>query len=385
MQYQEIKKWTVLVYTMVLVVLGVFMATVVLNVAVELSVEYDKRNIEISLMNIIEAKWDLAMKYSRELGNTGSGFIDIISCPYNISMSGSTVLDNDVDTQLRYLTGAIICLWTHDNGSELILNFNSDFNDIEFANYQWHQIPVNSSVLTGTFWDSDNTFLDLGSNAFIAADGYDDNFNSDNFSISSTGSIYYPDGYIDDDADARVLTYGYVIEDSWLYNTFWSNTQMKNYIEENPYNNDSVFRKLWQVSSWYLHLDINASHRLVLFRIDNDTYNETNELIIEQNITGTGQLAGVWYLQNDLSLNSGTGSAYNFDFINNDYALFVENTSSGALLYQIRWEVAASWSGIYINPLKDNNISIFSFLWSHMLIDDEWRLIWDQFEVFWLK
>jgi len=32
------------------------MATVVLNIAVELSIEYDKRNIEISLTNIIKTK-----------------------------------------------------------------------------------------------------------------------------------------------------------------------------------------------------------------------------------------------------------------------------------------------------------------------------------------
>jgi hypothetical protein len=72
---------------MVLVVLGVFMATVVLNVATELSIEYNNRNIEISLMNIIETKGDLSMKYAKELNNTGSGFVDLISCPDNMSMS----------------------------------------------------------------------------------------------------------------------------------------------------------------------------------------------------------------------------------------------------------------------------------------------------------
>ena len=50
MQKQSNNRGTVLVYTMVLVVLWVFMATVVLNVATELSVEYEKRNIEISLL-----------------------------------------------------------------------------------------------------------------------------------------------------------------------------------------------------------------------------------------------------------------------------------------------------------------------------------------------
>jgi hypothetical protein len=160
---------------------------------------------------------------------------------------------------------------------------------------------------------------------------------------------------------------------------------MKKYIDDNAYNNDNLLKKLWQLSAGYLRLDINKSHRLVLFQIDNDRHNETNELLIEQTITGTGQLAGVGYLQDDLSLSSSTGSAYNFDFVNNDYALFIENTSSWALLYQVRGEEIATGSWVYLSPLKDNDMSVFSFLWSHMLIDDEGRLIGDQFEVFWLK
>jgi hypothetical protein len=386
MQHQKIIKWTVLVYTMVLVVLGVFMATVVLNVATELSIEYNNRNIEISLMNIIETKGDLSMKYAKELNNTGSGFVDLISCPDNMSMSWTTLLDTDIDTQIRYLTGSVLCLGTHDSGWDLILTFNSDFNDLEFANYQGHQIPINSWNLTGTFGDSDTSFLDLWSSAYITADLYDDNFDSDNYNIFSTGSIYYPDGYIDNDAGARALNYGYISEDSWLYSVLWSNTRMKDYIAQNSHNNNtSVLMSLWQVVWWYLKLDINASHRIVVYEIDNDSYNETNELIIQQTITGTGQLGWVWYLQSDLTLDSGTGSAYNFDFVNNDYAVFIENTSSEALLYQIRGEDATSGSGIYLNPLKDDDIYLFSFLWSHMVIDEEWRLIWDQFEVFWLK
>jgi hypothetical protein len=48
----------------------------------------------------------------------------------------------------------------------------------------------------------------------LAPDGYDDNFDSDNYQNSSTGSTYYPDNYLDNDADARALNYGYVIENS---------------------------------------------------------------------------------------------------------------------------------------------------------------------------
>jgi hypothetical protein len=49
------------------------------------------------------------MKYTRELNQTGSGFVDLISCPTNISMSGATTLDSDVDTQLTYDTGFMVC------------------------------------------------------------------------------------------------------------------------------------------------------------------------------------------------------------------------------------------------------------------------------------
>lgn len=362
------------------------MATVVLNVATELSIEYNNRNIEISLMNIIETKGDLSMKFTRELNDTGSGFTDLLSCPTNISLSWSTILDSDIDTEIRYLTGAVICLGTHDSGEDLVFTFNAAFDDLEFANYQGYQITINSSTLTGIFGDSDSSFLNLWSSAYVTPDLYDDDFNSDNYDISSSWSTYYPDGYIDDDAQGRVLNYGYILENSWLYNAFWSNTRMKNFIAKNPHNNNSSsFKRLWQVVSWYLELDINTSHRIVLFEIDNDTYNESNELVIQQTVMGTGQLAWVWYLQSDLSLGSGTTSAYNFDFVSNDYALFIENTSSWALLYQIQWEDAISGSGIYLSPLKDDEVSLLSFLGSHMLIDEQWRLIWDQFEVFWLK
>ena len=66
------------------------MATVVLNVAVELDTQYEESRIENSLVGSIQSKSDLAMKYVRERNNSGSGFIDNLSCPDGITMSGST-------------------------------------------------------------------------------------------------------------------------------------------------------------------------------------------------------------------------------------------------------------------------------------------------------
>ena len=61
-----------------------------------------------------------------------------------------------------------------------------------------------------------------------------------------------------------------------------------------------------------------------------------------------------------MSLSSSTGSAFDFDFTANDYALFIENTSSGALLYRITGETS-SGNDIYLNPLRDDDPSIFSY------------------------
>lgn len=376
---------TVLVYTMILVVLGVFMATVVLNVATELSIEYDTRILEISLVNTIQTKWDLAIKYARELNDTGSWFVDVIGCPTDVTMSWSTAQTLSLSTTIRYLSGSVLCRWSH-NWSDIDFYFNAASDDLQFAEYQGYQVAINNWNTTATFPDSDATYIDTNASYPLSSDNIDDNFNSDTYSVYSTGSIYYPDWYIDDDADSRKMIYGYVIENTGLYSVFWSNTDMKNYINSNANNGDVLHQRLWNVSSWNLYLDINESFRLVLYRIRSSDYDTTKELIIEEKVTGTWEIAGIWYLQDDMSLSATkTGNEYNFDFTVNDYALFLENTSTGALLYRVRWEDALTGSGIYLNPLQDDDTSIFWYLWSHMLIDEEERLIWSQFEVFGLK
>lgn len=376
---------TVLVYTMVLVTLGVFMATVVLNIATELSIEYDIRNIEVSLVNMIQTKWDLSIKYAKELNKTWSGFVDAIGCPTNFTMSGTTARTTGITSTIRYTSDTVHCRGTH-NGNPVVFYFWPDYTDLKFAQYEGFQEEISSGSTTATFSDPDNTFLDLSASYPLVPDGIDDNFDSDDYTIYSTGTTYYPDGYVDNDADSRLLTYGYILENSGLFNVFWSNTKMKDYIHTNTHNGDAIHRKIGTTSTGSLLLDINKDHRLILFRMNPSDYDTTKEFIITQQVTGTGQLASIWYLQDDMSLNSTiTWNEYVFDFVNHDYALFVENTSTWALLYRIRGEEIGTGSGIYINPLDDDDNSIFGYLGSHVLIDDSGRLIWNQFEVFGLK
>lgn len=363
------------------------MATVVLNIATELSIEYDIRNIEVSLVNTIQTKADLAMKYAQELNKTWSWFVDVIWCPDGVTMSGTTARTTWISTTLSYTwaTSTVYCQGTH-NGDLLIFYFDPSYSDIKYAQYVGYQVSVNSGSTTATFSDSDSTFIDITWSYPLSSDGIDDNFDSDDYSIYSTGTTYYPDNYIDNDADSRLLTYGYIIENSGLYNIFWSNSQMKNYIDANTHNSDSIHTTLNWVSSGRLYLDINRDHRLILYRIDPSTYNDTKEFLVNEYISGTWQLADIWYLQDDMSISSSiTGSEYDFDFTSYDYALFLENTSSWALLYRIRGEDTTSGSGVYLSALQDDDTSVLWYLWSHLLIDDTGRLVWNQIEVFGLK
>jgi hypothetical protein len=45
-------------------------------------------------------------------------------------------------------------------------------------------------LITSAF--SDGAVLNIGSTDYLSPDGIDDNYNSDNYNISSTGTVYYP-------------------------------------------------------------------------------------------------------------------------------------------------------------------------------------------------
>lgn len=364
------------------------MATVVLNVAVELSSRYDESKLEAALVSNMKTKWDLAMKYARELNTSGSWFVDNISCPQNITLSGSTLRTTGINTNIRFLSWSILCLAENAHGgADLKIFFNADYTDIRFSEFAGSQVITNSWALSATFADSDTTNINLGSTAYFSADGIDDNFDSDDYSAFSTGTTLYPDGYTDNDDISRRMAYGYVLEDSWFYNILWSNSKVHSYIAKNSLNNHPQYAQLWNISNGNIHLDIDTNYRLVLYEINKNTYNQSKELVIEKSYFWTGQVANIGYLQNDMTLSpTKNTSTYSFDFTTKDYALFIENTTkSWALLYKMKWEDGATWSWMYLQPLDDSDVSIFWYLSSHVLVDNEGRLTGDMLEVFGLK
>ena len=137
-------------------------------------------------------------------------------------------------------------------------------------------------------------------------------------------------------------------------------------------------------SSWIAILDINQDHTLKLYRLDRTIYNASKEILPLDIYESASNLWGVWYLQENswvLSISSTkTGNEFEFDFVNEDYALFVRNNSTGALLYNLNIETTTG-TGVYINAIDDSDGSIVTVLTNDIIIDNEWKFLYEQFEV----
>jgi hypothetical protein len=158
-------------------------------------------------------------------------------------------------------------------------------------------------------------------------------------------------------------------------------------INDNTNNNDSLNVKLWDVTSWYLHLDVDKNFDVKLAKFNKSSYTGTNELIVLQSLSWSS-LAWSGYLQNNAGVLSLTwvisGSVYSFDFKNNDYALFLKSTWTGTLLYSITWKTS-SGTWIYINPIDDSDPNVIRYLWNEILIDSNWRYMSKESELFFEK
>lgn len=186
-----------------------------------------------------------------------------------------------------------------------------------------------ATELGGTFSDPEGKVLAFSlPSEFSDIDG---DLNSDDYRSGSTGSVLYPSGYADDDADARIFAIGMVRHDSGWNNVFWNHPRSNAVIENNPNNDDSQYAKLPSTSSGYLHLDIDRPFSLKIVEFDAEEYRESGRLVRTSSEERTSMSGAIGYVQNDLSL-SGTripgDDARTFDFANRQYAVFVAYSTS---------------------------------------------------------
>jgi len=293
-------------------------------------------------------------------------------------MSGSTTQGSSISSDIRYLTWSILCRANYVWNS-IDFFFNSSFTDLESVTYLWETLSIDSLNTDDTFSDGDSTFIDIAASYPLPSDTYDDNFDDDDYSPYMNGwGDPYPDGYSDNDGDARRIAFWYVIpsQGNISKNIFWLNQDIRDEIFNNPYNVGSNFLPIWSVSSGRIYIESDQDYQINIYSFDRNSYISNQEINLQNIDESTTIFSGSGYIQNDMTVSPVvTGNEYIFDFSTQDYAFFLENESSDLLAYSFRMEDTISWNEAYISPI--NYGGGWSYYTSNnMILDESWNLIW---------
>ncbi len=377
------KKASILIYILILVIITMFLWMIVFNNNSTLRYYKKIENIDTILLSTIYSKWKLAIKYTKELNSNWNWYTDNFSCPNSVTMSwnvniwiNNTSLYSPTSSQNAY------CYWTYSWDDFLI------FFDNDYANFSWAIYKTEKELLVDIWWlnfetqfsDSDTTKINFNGAGLGGIDSIDDDFNSDNYRTNSTWTVSswtdYPDdnlwnAFEDDDVKARKVNYSYIYPNSWLINVFWNNYKTNKIIDENTNNNDNINVKIWNTSTWILYFDVDEKIDLKIVKFDKNSFENYWELLeLESyNYSSTGWEIG--YLQNDswvLSFSDNpTTNDFIFDFKNEDYWIFMENTSTWTILYRIQWYEKTTMKWIYLVPFDDSDDIIIKYLWANII------------------
>ena len=375
-------KASVIVYVLILTTLSLLLAVIVMNNYSLLTSNKNYYDIDTKLLNNINSDWKIAVEYDKQVNSDGSWYIDDISCPTNFTMSWVTNVSLNVNTSL-YMSWSLFSCSGSYNWNNLQIYFNSDITDFDRARYDWSYITISGWQWIFNDWDS--TKIDFSSSSYSNWDDLDDNLNSDNYIWTSTWTVNYPNNYLDNDDLARKTLFWYVPYTSWFKKVFWNNKKTIEYIDKNTNNTWSLVEKIWLVWSWALYLDIDKAYEIKLVEFNRNLYSDFRELHVLNFLTGSNDGWNIWYLQNDLTLSGSTWSAYDFNFKDKDYALFLRTTWTWTLLYKIKWLDLDTNKSIYINTIDDSEDNIISYLWNEIFINEDGQYISKQSEIFFSK
>ena len=207
-------------------------------------------------------------------------------------------------------------------------------------------------------------------------DNLDDNCNSDNYKVTSTWTtatwFYYPNNFSDDDVIWRLNLIGFVWWDKTYKKIFFNSEKYKKIISENINNNDYLHNKIWDVTEWYLYLNIDKSIHMRLVEFDKNIYDNSNELVPLNIFTWSinnwsGFISKTWSI---LKLDSSKTNWLKFDFKNKLYSIFLK--SDETVLYKLSSQTD-TWTWIYITPINDSFSWKVEYLWNEIII---WENSW---------
>lgn len=372
--------WTVLIYVLFLVNLTLIMWVVIFNISWTIFNNNYFYNFQSEFNKNINEKAQNAFKYNKEVNSNGSWYVDNISCPTSVTMSGTTLTDT-ISTTLTYSSWSIYCSWIYFF-TPVYIYFSTGFTDFTGATYG-STVTLTNGVGDTTFSDGDTTLISFSTAWLGWIDGVDDNLNNDDYKGTWTGGAY-PSGYEDDDLAAKKTIFWYI--EAWkTKNIFWNNNRINDFIANNTNNSGSV---LIGSSSWSIYLESDSDFHLKLVKFDRTAFMTNNQLKILDVLETTASGWIAWFIQDDGSVSIGgiipTGNEYLFDFETSDYALFLSNYSTWTLFFQMNW-YTLTWSGIILTPINDSNEAYMTYLWGDILSSDDWLYMYNQHEVTWIK
>jgi len=367
-----LKKGSILIYAIILVNLVVFLAFMIFSRSEILLKNANFQEYNAKLLKNIDEKMQLVVKYDAFVNSNGSWFVDTRTCP-TVTL---TPPGTDFITSPEFSGGSVSC-----NSWVLKVDYTLDGGHFKQISYSWSARSIIPGITsTWTFLSGINYSFALPSQM----SWIDKNFDSDNHSPYSTGSIRYPWVYQDDDALAREVVYGYVRRNGGWYNVFWNSSPMANFIASIPVNSDIYHQPIATSTGARLYLDIDQPTLLRVITFSSWAYTDASELKRLADVQYSITTSWFGYLQSDSSLSGSLQSSYGanpvlFDLKNNNYALFLSYSWATSwvadfLTYKLRF-TGASWSWIYIVPLDDTKNDFFTFLWSDIIIDAEWNFL----------
>ncbi len=399
MKIKENKLWVVLIYVLFLMSIWVAMWLVVFKNSFVYYNNLEYQDILENLHSNIYTKTDVAFKLVKTYNSNWWWFTDVMSCPWvwnAVTMSWDTLpITSWMTTTIKNIDWVVHCLSDSTHNSDYFrLYFNTAHDNFETAEFKDNYVTLTWSApmqweTTFSWADLDNTLISF-SLSWLPSDWYDDNFNSDDYKVVSTGSAstgtFYPEWFMDDDTFPRRMMFWYLNPDTKFRNIFWNNQAINDFIDANVNNNDSYFVKLWDVSSWSILITIDWTYDLKIAKYDRSQYTNDGTLYPVE-VNNWNSLTWNWYIQkiwNTLSTSdTKTWNEYVFNFSVHDYALFLRNSWNADLSYNIMVETD-TWSGVYMSPIDDSWVWL-RYLWNDIYIDSEWKFSPDQFIVTWEK
>jgi hypothetical protein len=175
------KKWSILLYVMLLVNIALVVWIVVYNNSYVIVNNIDVWNNQEEVYSNIYNKWHIALESVIKYNTNGEWFLDGISCPQDITMSWSLNRTTWIPTTLVYQYWKVHCLGTY-NWDDFKIHYDDEVNDFSTAQYEWDIVNVIESV--GTEITVENSPINLSNwdissstpwRSYVKANSVDDN------------------------------------------------------------------------------------------------------------------------------------------------------------------------------------------------------------------